>query len=894
MRHALWLALPLQILMVWVAHQGWVHYRRNLEFANDPQGSPSFDIDQWRYFTKLEFERSVYRAIAPDVVPDDLETINLTIDRRHIGSLNSSLPESGKTKYYPAVLAVDGQSQRVKTRYMGDNHWHWLYPQKSWKVRTRAGDPLRDRRSFNLKNPPTVLALEDIIANELAAEIGLISPAVYPVKMFVNGAYSGLHLWWDIVDESLLRRFRRMPGSLYSGDGAPRGKDGVGRLFFDERYWVKDGARNAQQAEDRSDITALIAAIQEFDATAFRDFADQHLDLDQFARFTALDRLFGGQHHDYNHNHKIYFDPYKGRFEPIEWDFAYWRLATRAPGLDQALNPLLSRIREQPEYELRIQQALHELRRQVSPQRVHDRIDRAVARVRSALAADGFRDARDNHGSGKLRLSRLHCAFFSDREYGRRLERMKSGYSERYDWLGERLADSVLQSRLSLPEAGVAGFALQSSGLVGQRLLELAATTDAASVELVRDRNRNGVIDPGERPFATAETEDGVARFELDELLLPGLRKVASASRWPSLYGTFDLVPASLRYGYLLRPSNGRITAVSVRAINAVTAAEVVAEPVAEMPAPEATFSQHPWDLPFAPVVETIELGPGELVIDRSMTLAAQKTVVIRPGTTLRLGPGVNIEILGKVIAEGTAEAPIRFEPAIEGRAWGVFALHGMGTRGSRLTHCHWRDGSTATLRMVLRTGMVSIIDTADIVMRQCVIGRNFVGDDGLHWGYVAGGEIRDCEFRDAFSDAFDIDISNDIRIVGCHFEGSGNDAVDLMTSKAEIADCHFVDAGDKGVSVGEDSRLELLRSQFDGCVIGIEIKDRSIAQVDARTRIRDCGVGINLYRKNPRYSLGGTLRAEQLWITGTTKPLTKDKRSTVEVDVLHTTPSRD
>ena len=41
----------------------------------------------------------------------------------------------------------------------------------------------------------------------------------------------------------------------------------------------------------------------------------------------------------------------------------------------------------------------------------------------------------------------------------------------------------------------------------------------------------------------------------------------------------------------------------------------------------------------------------------------------------------------------------------------------------------------------------------------RALIGENFVGDDALHWGYVTGGMIAECEFRGARSDALDIDI---------------------------------------------------------------------------------------------------------------------------------------
>ncbi|MCR9245849.1 MAG: CotH kinase family protein [bacterium] len=893
-RYAIWLVVPLQVVMILVAHRGWVHYRRNLECRYKPDRSPPFEVDQWRYFTKKELERSLYRTFAPDVPAGDLDTLSLTIDGRHLGELNADLPDSGKTTYYPATLTVDGKPHRIKTRYMGDNHWHWLYPQKSWKIKCRGVDPIRDRATFNLKNPPDPTAIIDLIANELSADIGLISPDVHPVKLFVNGAYSGLHLWWDRADESLLRRFRRMPGSIYSGDGAPPDKNGIYNVFVDEKFWTKDAARNAEQAADRADIRSLILAINEFDAPTFHAFVTEFVDLDQFAKFTAVDRLFGGEHHDHCHNHKVYFDPYRGRFEPIQWDFAFWMMHRRYPGIDQALNPLLMRVREHPAFELAIQRELAKLLERVTPERLAERVETAAASIRSALHADGFRDTRDHKAWRNLRLALLHSAFYSNAEFESQVRYLVRGFKGRTKWLHSRLADCGLQLRSSHPPTGPAVLTLRSTGFVGQTIENLTARTTAANttVELVRDQNRNGVADAGDPVVATATSTANEARFALDLKVLPGLKKVPQA--FTELRGGTQLSPTPLDYSFLLRPVSGGITAVELTATNTVTGEPVAPEAVDELPAVtfgsnESAHSLHPWDLTPQPAERTLDVGPGEVVLTESLALPPTTTVVIKPGTTLRLGPDVSVEFRGKVLALGTEEEPILIEPADAARPWGVFALHGIGTRGSRFTHCQWRDGSTDKFRMVLRTGMVSIIDTADIEMQNCFIGRNFKGDDALHWGYVTGGEIRDCEFRGAASDAFDMDIGKDVRIVGCRFYESGNDSLDLMTTECEVADCHFIDAGDKGISVGEGTRLTLLRSSFERCVIGIEIKDSSVAKVDAETRFNRCGTGVNLYRKNTRYTNGGTLIAPDLWAIGCDKPLTADKRSTVHVDNLHT-----
>lgn len=894
LRYALWLALPLQLIMFWVGHRGWVQYERAMSFAAPPttvsEKFANFSVERWRYFTRQELRRSFYRAMAPKLVADDLEFIELMIDGGHLGELNRDLPESGRTTFFPAVLNIGGRSERVKTRYMGDNHWHWLYPQKSWKVKTKAGNPIRNRRLFNLKNPPTIGVFEDEIASDLAKDLGLISPAVHPVKMLVNGVYAGLYLWWDIADESLLRRYRRMPGSIYSGDGAPFKPDGTCRLFLEEQFWKKDGARNAESAADRRDIQMLIRAINDESPQAFRAFADDHISLPQFGRFTALDRLLGGQHHDYSHNHKLYFDPYKGKFEPIEWDFAFWRLGQRKPGLDQSLNPLLLRVRQQPEYELAIQRELNGLTMRVTPERMEKRIRTIQERIRPALEADGFRDARLSGESSKMRLPREHCAFYSNKEFDENIDRHIERYGLRHSWLGRRLSDSVLKSHLMSAPGTDAVLSLQSSGLVGQLVEEIVVTTAASTVSLIEDRNRNSKVDDGERVVAQVTSVDGVAKFDVNELLLPGLKKVSRGNEFVKLYGKVDLVPAPLDYRYIVQASGAKVEAVAVKASNAVNGKKVDVEVVAEWTAAELCWSCHPWDIAVAPEPRTVVIGPGHIVMTESVRFGPETTVVVKPGTNIKLASDVSIEFQGKVLAEGREDAPIRFDAVSPDRPWGVFALHGQATSGSRFLHCEWRNGSKAELRAVARTGMVSIIDTKDLVMANCFIGRNFVGDDALHWGYLTGAQIRDCKFEGANSDAFDIDISEQILIERCHFVSSGNDSVDLMTSKVTISNCVFDDAGDKGVSVGESSRLELLDSRLNRCHIGIEIKDGSFADVDSDTAFVGCTTGVNLFRKNPRYSEGGTLVAGELSIIGSQNTITKDKRSTVNVKRIITT----
>jgi len=272
-RYAIWLALPFQIIVVWVAFQGWLGYERERSFDAKSGPRPTFVLDRWVYVTRRELQRSLCRALAPPMPTDNsLETIKLTIAREDLARLNVDLPESGKTNYYKGTFETADARWNVKLRYLGDNYWHWLYPQKSWKVKSQRNDPIRDRRFIALKNPHSVTGIEDVLANEIAQEIGVLAPDVRPIKLVVNNAYAGLYLWWDLADESMLRRARRMPGSVYSGDGgAPLDEEyGACNIYKSEQYWVKDASRNAEHANDRKDIALLIDAINGGDPVALQ------------------------------------------------------------------------------------------------------------------------------------------------------------------------------------------------------------------------------------------------------------------------------------------------------------------------------------------------------------------------------------------------------------------------------------------------------------------------------------------------------------------------------------------------------------------------------------------------------------------------------------------------
>jgi hypothetical protein len=134
---------------------------------------------------------------------------------------------------------------------------------------------------------------------------------------------------------------------------------------------------------------------------------------------------------------------------------------------------------------------------------------------------------------------------------------------------------------------------------------------------------------------------------------------------------------------------------------------------------------------------ESIEFGPGEVLIQETRVLPANTRVVIHAGTTLSLGPGASLVFRGPVEFQGSAALPITINGTGEG--WGGIALQGPGTRGSRFRHVMVSGGSTVTLADHHYPAMVNLHDTADIRIDHCRFGENEGETDAVHVAYVDG-----------------------------------------------------------------------------------------------------------------------------------------------------------
>ncbi len=834
--------------------------------AVNPKIQPT--IKRLLFFVQRELQRDWQKLTSSTPLNDSqspLKSFRLSIKQTDIDKLNSDLPHSGKNEYVQAYLKISDEPKvrKIKTRYRGDTNLHWLYPQKSLRIKLSKNDIYNFEKKFNLINPAHHRSpMIDFVSYKVCRELGILTPDYFPTRVFLNGQFMGVYSYLSQIDESTLRKSRRMPGSIYAGEGVTHvnwlDQYGVPRLWQDEKFWKKVASRNAEQKNNREDIILFIDSINNCSDEDFFKFINQYINKEKYFKYMAFEVMLGGSHHDYAHNHKIYFDPYMGKFEPFQWDFREWNWIERK---DFSYYPLLHRIKLNPILETERDQYLFEIMNNYSADYFISELEKFSDLTKKDLASDGNRDSGININN--LQLMGVAIPF-SMRDLQREQLALTTKVQNRRKFLKSMLDTAKVDYFFSKKNEDLWQLLFAVDGNSGV-MLELDNFFNGKT-QIHRDLNFNGKLDREE-----------LGLIKNMQILYPGKRPIPKENS--TRLGREELINAPLYYSFLIKGDNIKPVVEAGGAKNIITGQNILVTNKTFIIKEEAA-SIHPWKL-LPPQTENIELS-GDIELENDLVFDAFTEVVIAPGTTFTMGPGASIFFHGKVEARGTEEQPIRFIKRNNSAPWGVVAVQGKGANNSVFRFVEFDNGSIDHHELIHYTAPFNIHDVEWFEVKNCRIGQNFTGDDSMHIAY-AKGIIDSCLFENAKSDALDIDIS-EVKISNSLFYNSGNDAVDIMTSTLKMTDNIIISSGDKGVSVGEWSTAKLNNNIAVNNLIGIEVKDKSRVEVSEFVIIDARQKAINLYNKNKRYDEGGFLQGTKMLMLGN-DTVTADKKSIVDID---------
>lgn len=853
---AIFISLPLLLLMFWFVAAA-LHDFHNFKKTVCPEAELTRKTLQ--FFINAHFLKSVVLLTSSEVPSSsNIPEFRITIPRKSYQQLVSNLPWSSRKdsvkgtlsfEHFPIGSAEPGTERKVKLRFRGDNSFHWFYEKKSWRVITKKNERIAGVRKFNLINPPFHYSpIIDGISYRMADELGLISPDYFPVRVHVNGKYTGLHCYLDQVDETLLRRRGRMPGSIYSGDGAPPMENGVSSLWYNPDTWVKAGSRNRERKDDRRDINHFIHSIHKGGPGDFYRFFRSTCDYGKFYSYWAIDTIFGSPHHDDNHNHKLYVDPFTGLFEPVEWDVRMWvhfehKEWVTPPLLKKViLNPVLESERDQVCYDL--------IQSRFTAKKIDGSVDQIERLITPELAADRL---RDNAVMPEFISRRQWVSVpFLMISYLKKIQLLKSRFAERLKFLEERFKDSRLTYSVHRIDDDHFNLRISVSGNSGVEISSISDGVSGKPLPVVLDLGLDaGISEQDPLVFAGPQFPGSGIR------IYPGRKIVRNTSVHAQTYpGLFQIIPHPLSYSFICKSSTGKIR---FNPRNIITGSSVEAVQCSEVALGEAQDSVHPWSLYSLLNIpqKTVTLS-GNIDIRNDTFYDSRTKVIVQEGTVFSLSEGCSIYFSGGIEALGTAVRPIIFRAT--GRPWGSLIVRGRESAGSVLEHCRISNGSHAEDTLAEYPGMVNFHAVENFRISGCIFDSSS-GDDALHVAYGKG-LVKHCEFKNSAMDAFDGDMA-DVRIEGCGITESGNDGIDFMHSVFTVESTSIANSRDKGISVGEKSHGNLSGTLIENCRTGIASKDDSLVRMTGTT-IRNCLKNTFSYVKNPAYSRKGKIISEE------------------------------
>ena len=236
----------------------------------------------------------------------------------------------------------------------------------------------------------------------------------------------------------------------------------------------------------------------------------------------------------------------------------------------------------------------------------------------------------------------------------------------------------------------------------------------------------------------------------------------------------------------------------------------------------------------------------GQHLIQQDFLIPDSMKLICNPGCTLILFPGADIISFGSVFARGTSTAPV----VIRGISPGCGSL-GVWDRNrtSAFEYVEFRDLKNLDQDGWILTGAVSVYES-NVSFSHCTFAGNR-SEDGLNL-IRCEFKISDCEFRNTSSDAFDSDFCTGT-ISDCRFVSLVNDAMDFSGSRAEVRNVIIENAGDKGISIGEDSRVNIFDVEVRNSVMGIVAKDFSEGNAE-NVIVSGCRIAFSAFRKKPEF----------------------------------------
>jgi hypothetical protein len=770
-----------------------------------------------------DYAREKLALIAPSKL-EGLPIVSVKVNPMHLSEYGKKGPDSLKD-WVPAVINIDNvDAQDARLRIHGGSPENWKHREQSYKLKRKGKIFSNGYDVFKLKRIQEQDFIRGMLSTTLSKELGVLTPEKRLVELVLNETPIGVYEETEFIGEGFLRRNNKMPVDIFKGELVNEERTYLTEpdLFNSPFLWSKSATFNSIQKRDYRSLENFLETLKSAELN--------HQFITNLKKIAPFEAWVGAAAHstlnisasnnDY-HNMRLLYDYWTGTVSPISVDAAgRWGSGDVLP-LDYGSHKLLRLYNRLPDFLFLKHKKLYEF---VSSGRL-SKIAEKQSKELPNIYATVYR------GGGVLNRHSIETTYPENISMEERhqlvLDAMKGFEKELLVKL--RLEPEVHWS--SIP--GGVEISIMNHLPVG--VVEMEGNF-APDTDIFFDIDGDGKISDSDQRLDY--------NWLADRLVLDG---VFYANR--NFKG--EHVPTSFRLIFSKPVSVDKITVSNV-----LTGVQRLAAKTNKPSGLSPTNLNRVVQQDKPPKNTVLS---GQLTFDKDVEF--DSPVEIREGTVIKLGPGTSLIFRDKVYIRGTSRNPVLFQRLDPNRPWGSVSIVGPKTAKTKWQHAIFEGGSGGRVGNIFFSGMVNVHHTSFIEFENITISQNLYFDDMLHFVYVKGFKLKNIALSGARKDAFDVDISSGV-ISGFHSRGAGNDALDFMTSEVEIVDANLIGSGDKGISVGEQTRLTVNNVTFSGNKIGIEVKDASTVRV-LGSKFSGNAIAVAASSKNWRYGAGGKAEIE-------------------------------
>ena len=276
----------------------------------------------------------LYRGQTP---PEQLAHYSLNINEEDLKAIEESLPTELPSPWYGNLFLTDdakqwanatftagGETYKVKVRVRGDIFNHWAYRKKSWRVKFQKENLFKGIREMNLIIPEDRSWFVEFLNVYRMRKFNLLHPPMEIVTVSVNGSkpllYTQIEHW---TKEMLEKQGRSGDVNIYQTGGGNSYFQQWNPVFDEVGYWDKYFSKPTGDTYEEIDLLLKLSEEGAHKDPSYMRKLTTIIDTDRLVSWYVVSVLAGSRHVT-DFNIRLFFDPSRGKFEPLPWDISIY------------------------------------------------------------------------------------------------------------------------------------------------------------------------------------------------------------------------------------------------------------------------------------------------------------------------------------------------------------------------------------------------------------------------------------------------------------------------------------------------------------------------------------------------------------------------------------------